>query len=88
VEDANAPDGNALKDKVEISLDMLGALVLDGVVGEVDGTNVVAVDQSGPPQGVVQLHKQQTKRTRRCHVVGHVAVLRLSARMRDDVLTL
>jgi hypothetical protein len=44
----NVPDGNALTDKVEINLDMLGALVLDGVGGEVDGVDIVAVDRSGP----------------------------------------
>jgi hypothetical protein len=33
VEDTNVPDGNALADKVEINLNMLGALVLNGVGG-------------------------------------------------------
>jgi hypothetical protein len=31
--------------KVEINLNMLGALVLNGVSGEVDGTDVIAVDR-------------------------------------------
>jgi hypothetical protein len=53
VEDTNIPDSNVLADKVEINLNMLGALVLNGVSGEVDGADVVAVDQSGPRQGVV-----------------------------------
>jgi hypothetical protein len=44
MEDANVPDGNALADKVKINLNMLGALVLNGVGGEVDGTDIVAVD--------------------------------------------
>jgi hypothetical protein len=44
VEDTNVPDGNALVDKVEINLNMLGALVLNGVGGEVDGAEVVVVD--------------------------------------------
>jgi hypothetical protein len=48
VEDMNVPDGNML-----INLDMLGALVLDRVDGEVDGAKVVAVDQSGPQEGTV-----------------------------------
>jgi hypothetical protein len=48
VEDTNIPDINALVDKVEINLNMLGPLVLNGVGGEVDGIDVVAVDQSGP----------------------------------------
>jgi hypothetical protein len=47
VEDTNVLDGNVLRDKVKINLNMLGALVLNGVGGEVDGTDVVIVDQSG-----------------------------------------
>jgi hypothetical protein len=77
-----------LVDEVEINLDMLGALVLNEVGGEVDGADIVTVDQSGPRQGTVQLHKQLTKPTRLCHAIGHDVVLYLSARMRDDVLTL
>jgi hypothetical protein len=79
VEDTNVPDGNALADKVKINLNMLYALVLNEVGREVDGVDVVTVDQSGPRQGVVQLHKQMTKPTRLCHAVSHDAVLRLSA---------
>jgi hypothetical protein len=46
VEDTNVPD--TLTDKVEINLNMLGALVLNGVGGDIYGTDVVAVDKSGP----------------------------------------
>jgi hypothetical protein len=53
----NVPNSNALANKVKINLNMLGALVLNEVGGEVDGVDVVTVDQSGPRQGVVQLHK-------------------------------
>jgi hypothetical protein len=48
VEDTNISDDNVLTDKVEINFNMLGALVLDGIGGEVDGADVVTVDQSGP----------------------------------------
>jgi hypothetical protein len=47
MEDINVPDDNTLVDKLDINLNMLGALVLDRVGGEVDSTDVVAVDQSG-----------------------------------------
>jgi hypothetical protein len=40
-------------DKVKINLNMLDALVLNGVSGEVNGTDVVVIDQSGSRQGVV-----------------------------------
>jgi hypothetical protein len=46
VKDMNVPDGNTLMAKVEINLNMLDALELDGVGGEVDCVDVVAVDQS------------------------------------------
>jgi hypothetical protein len=81
-------DGNALVDKVKINLNMLGALVLNGVGGEVDDAYVVAVDQSTPRQGAVQLHKQLMKPACLCHAVGHNAVLCLNVRAGDDALTL
>jgi hypothetical protein len=40
----NVFDDNALTDKVKIDINMLGALVLEGVSGEVDGVDVGAVD--------------------------------------------
>jgi hypothetical protein len=64
---------------VKINLNMLGALVLNGVGEEVDNADVITVDQSDLRQGAVQLHKQLTKSTHLCHAVGHDAVLRLSA---------
>jgi hypothetical protein len=44
MEGTNVPDGNALTDKVKSNLNMLGTLVLNGVGGEVDSADVVAVD--------------------------------------------
>jgi hypothetical protein len=88
MEDTNVPDGNVLVDEVEINLNMLGALVLNKVGGEVDDTDFVIVDQSGPRHGVVQLHEQLTKPAHLCHVVSHNAVLLLSARMGDGILVL
>jgi hypothetical protein len=57
VEDTNVPNDNTLADKLKINLNMLGALVLNGVDGVVYNPDTVAVDQSGPWQRVVQLHK-------------------------------
>jgi hypothetical protein len=48
MEDANLTDGDLFSDEVKINLHMLGALVLNGVVGEVHGTYVVAVDECTP----------------------------------------
>jgi hypothetical protein len=46
VQDADITDGNAFSDEVEVDLDMLDALMLNGVSGEVDGVDVVIVDES------------------------------------------
>jgi hypothetical protein len=48
MEDADLTDGDLFSDKVKINLHMLGALVLNEVVGEVHGTYVVAVDERTP----------------------------------------
>jgi hypothetical protein len=57
VQDADITDGHAFPHKVEVDLDMLRALVLNRVGGEVDGTNVVAVDEGALRQRSVELLK-------------------------------
>jgi hypothetical protein len=71
VKDKNISTGNMLTNKVKINLNMLGTLMLDKVGGEVDHAEVVAVDQGGPRQGVVQLQKQLTESARLHHTVCH-----------------
>jgi hypothetical protein len=46
VQDADITDGNTFPNEVEVDLNMLCILVLNGVGGEVDGADVVAVDES------------------------------------------
>jgi hypothetical protein len=46
-------------------------LMMDKVGGEVDHTDVVAVDQGGPRWEVEQLLKEPTEPTHLCHTVGH-----------------
>jgi hypothetical protein len=40
-------NSNMLPNEVEIDLNMLGALMLNGVGGYVDGADVIAVNQGG-----------------------------------------
>jgi hypothetical protein len=44
VEDANISDSDALADEVKVNLNMLVALIMDGVGGQVDIANIVTVD--------------------------------------------
>jgi hypothetical protein len=53
--DVGIADGNKFLDEVEVDLNMLGALILNGVSGEVDGAAVVAVDESALRQQGMEL---------------------------------
>jgi hypothetical protein len=46
VQDVDITDGNTFSNEVEVDLDMLCTLVLNGVVGEVDSADVIIVDES------------------------------------------
>ena len=67
---------------------MLGPLELHRVGGEVDDTDVVAVDQHAPGEGTVELGEELPEPRSLRHAVGHSTVLRLGARAGDDWLTL
>jgi hypothetical protein len=79
VKNANNSTCDLFADEVKIDLNMLRALVLDGVGGEVDGTDVVTEDQSARGQQAVELVEQLTEPSRFSHAVGHDAVLGLGA---------
>jgi hypothetical protein len=57
VKDADITDGHVFPHKLEDDLDMLHALVLNGVGGEVDDADAVAVDDDALRQGSVELLK-------------------------------
>jgi hypothetical protein len=48
-------DGGSLSDKMKINLHIFGALMLNGVDGEVHGADVVAVDESAPRRRSLEL---------------------------------
>jgi hypothetical protein len=73
---------------VEVDLDMLYALVLNGVGGEVDGVDIVAIDESALRQRSMELLKELPEPTSFSYAVGHGAILSLGARPGDDVLML
>jgi hypothetical protein len=45
VQDADITDGHVFPHKVKVDLDILHALVLNGVGGEVDSADIVTVDE-------------------------------------------
>jgi hypothetical protein len=57
VQNVNFPNGDLVTDEVEINLDMLPALMLNGVGHQVDDTDIVAIDKCAEGQRGVQLHE-------------------------------
>jgi len=47
VKNTNSTNSNTFTDEVKVDFHVLGALVLNGVGREVDGADVVAVDEAG-----------------------------------------
>jgi hypothetical protein len=86
VEDTPTSNNVVLTNIVVVDLNMFGALMLDGVGGEVDHIDVVTVDQSGPRQGVMQLLKKLKEPACLHHAVGHDMVLRLGTRSGDTTV--
>ena len=55
MEHTDSPNGDPFPDEVEVDFHVLGSLMLDGVGGEVDGADVVAVDEADGLQRLMQL---------------------------------
>jgi hypothetical protein len=73
-------------DEVEVDLDMLATLVLNGVDGEVDDADVVTVDESALWQWSMEFLEELPEPRSFGHTVGHDMILSLIARAGDDVL--
>jgi len=50
MKNADVNNGHTLTDEVKIDLDVLGTLMLNRVVANVEGFDVVVVDQCGAPK--------------------------------------
>jgi hypothetical protein len=73
---------------VQVDLHILRALMLHVMSGEVDGADVVTVDEDSTLKGVVELVEELAHLGGLRHAVGHSAVLGLCAGAGDDGLPL
>jgi hypothetical protein len=88
MEDADLTDGNLLSNKMKINLHMLGALMLNGVGGEVHSADVVTVDKGAPRRRGLELMEQLSQPSGLSHAIGNGMILGLSAGAGDDGLPL
>jgi hypothetical protein len=73
---------------MQVDLHVLRVLMLHGIDGEVDRANVVAIDEGGALEGVVELMEKLAHPGGLCCVVGHSVVLGLCAVAGDNGLPL
>ena len=88
MKDADSTNGNTFSDEMEVDLHMFGALMLNRVGGEVDGADIVAVDEAGIVKGVMKFLEELPQPRSLSDTVGNSPVLGLSARARDGGLPL
>jgi hypothetical protein len=60
MEDTDLTDDNLLSHKMKINIYMLGALMLNGVGGEIHDADIVAVDKCAPRRRGLELVEQLT----------------------------
>jgi hypothetical protein len=88
MEDVDLTDGNLLSDEMKINLHMLRALMLNGVGGEVHGTDVVTVDESAARWRSLELMQELAQPGGLSHTIGDDTVLGFGAGVGDDSLPL
>jgi len=86
--DADITNCNTLPHKVKINLNVLGALMLDGIAGHVDGVDVVAVDQRSALRRGMKLKENLTQPGGFGNTVCHSTILSFSTECRHCVLPL
>jgi hypothetical protein len=64
MDNSHISDGDTLANGVEVDLDMLRTMVLDGVGGDVHDVDIVTVDKCAPHQRTVQLLAMPPRRRR------------------------
>ena len=88
MENANMSNGNLVPDEVEIKLNVLRALMLDRIASQIDGGDVVSVDQSGLHKRATELKQEIAEPRALGDNAGNTSVFRFSAGTRHDRLTL
>jgi hypothetical protein len=88
MEHTHSTNGDAFSNEVKVDLYMLGALVLYRVGGEVNGADVVAVDEAGRVEGVVQFLEKLLQPGNFSNTIGDSTVFSLGARPGNGVLSL
>jgi len=86
--DAYITSSNVLSDEEKINLNVLGALMMNGVGGHVDNADVVAVDQRSMLRWSMELEKKLSQPGDFNNAISHNAILGFGTRSGNRVLPL
>ena len=75
----DSPNSDPFPDEVKVDFHMLGTLMLNGVGGEIDCADVVAVDDGGRSQRMMQLLQKLLQPSDFSDAVGNRTVFSLGA---------
>jgi hypothetical protein len=84
VKNTYTPKCHLFANKVNVEHDVLGPAMMNGVGGEVDSEDVVAVQDGDLIHGVGELEKKLTKPRALGNGVGHNTILSLGTGARDS----
>jgi hypothetical protein len=79
MKNTDSTKGNPFTDEMEINFHVLGVLVLNWVGGEVDSTDVVAVDEAGSVERMVEFMKKLSEPRDLSDTICNCSVLSFSA---------
>ena len=88
MKNTDSTKSDTLTDEVEVDFHVLGALVLNWVGGEVDGADIVTVDEGGRLQRVMQLLEKLLQPGSFSNAISNSAILGFSAGPGDGRLPL
>ena len=88
MKNSDCTHGDTFTDEVNVDFHVLGALMLNGVGGEVAGADIVAVDEACGVQGMVKFLEQLPQPSGFSDAVGNSPVLCLGAGPGDSGLPL
>ena len=83
---SNLSQGHLLTNKVDINLNMFGAIVMDRIRCHVNCTNIITIDNGSTREWHVKLLKQLAQPTTFCHNMCNNHVLSFSTGARDGGL--
>jgi hypothetical protein len=88
MKDANITKSNTFPNKVEVNLHMFSALMLDRILGHVNGADIVTIHKSRLAQRSMKLSEELPQPSSFSNGIGNCSIFSLSTGVGNGVLAL